>query len=188
RIDLINITPDTPSRSARFTDPQQAKHDPQWGWINFSGAYLVTPNDEFKRFVSGEKVSSWRQASEKKSMPLGKIKAKDGKLIIEGSKAQWTGIWFFRGHQFPKIAVQPGMKLKFTVKASGEGELLLGYYSYAEKSHLGYPLKSLQLGAEPKKLSVTLPVSGKTRFMFPVILVKGPGKAVIEDYLMEVLP
>ncbi|MDD5727449.1 MAG: hypothetical protein PHV59_02690 [Victivallales bacterium] len=191
KIELINITPDTPSRSARFTDPELAKTDPQWGWIYFSGAYVMFPNDEFKWLAGGEKVSGWQQCIDTPAKPLGKVVGKNGKLFIEGSTAEWTGIVFFRYHSLPKIATPQGIKLRITVKASGKGELLFGYWWYSGKG-LGYARghqeKEFKLSAEPKVFSLILSPREQEHFIIPVVFVKGLGQAVIEDYQLKVLP
>ncbi|MDD5728744.1 MAG: hypothetical protein PHV59_09280, partial [Victivallales bacterium] len=180
--------PDTPSRSERFPhDQEKAKIDSQWGWIMLSGAYIFTPNDGFKQFVSGEKDSGWVQSTWKLH-PLGKAVAKDGKLILEGSTAKYTGIWFFsKNHKNPKIAVQPGMKLKFTVKTFGKGELMLGYSAYSDKGYQGTPLKKFKLSEKLQEFSAVF-VNRRPRFVCPSIRVMGQGRAVIEDYRMEILP
>ncbi|MDD5727493.1 MAG: hypothetical protein PHV59_02915 [Victivallales bacterium] len=81
------------------------------------------------------------------------------------------------------------MKLKFTAKASGEGELLLGYASYTggPKGHLGSPLEAFKLCETPQEFTATMQPRGGVRFIFPLLMVKGKGRAVITDYRMELL-
>ncbi|MDD5727720.1 MAG: DUF4838 domain-containing protein [Victivallales bacterium] len=192
RIELLNTTPDLPSRSDKFKEDQEkGKRDPYWGWIMFSGADLMIPNDKFKQFVSGEEASGWQQITGKKAAPLGKVEVKNGKLRLTGTTAEWTGIIFkWRNHKTPKIAVTPGMKLRFTVRASGKGELLAGFFAYSaeEKGLLGWPLVKFKLNGKPEVYSGIIRIRGRINFIVPLLMVKGPGQAEIEEYKMEILP
>jgi hypothetical protein len=189
-IELANITPETRHGSAQIGSADALdSSSSQWGWIMFSGAYLMNPNGEFSKLLSGEKTDAWSQRKEKINLPLGEIKAENGKLVITGTQAAQTGIWFFRSHKYPKIAVQPGMRLKYTAKASGKGELLLGYSAYSEKNgHLGFRLETFKLDDDAKDFTATMLVSKNTCFFCPVIFVSGQDQAVVESYQIEIIP
>ncbi|MDD5727283.1 MAG: DUF4838 domain-containing protein [Victivallales bacterium] len=194
RIELSNITPDMPSHSARFTDPDKAKHDLQWGWMMFSGVYLMMPGDEFKRLVSGKKARGWRQNTIKRAKPLGIVEAKDGKLLLKGGQAEWTGILFafaYRKSSVPKLAIQPGQKIRITVKASGKGQLFAGYWSYLKDDRpYSDAHKEFKLEAKPKVFTeiLTLSSNKKIDYIVPTLQVKGQSQASVEDYRLEILP
>ena len=130
RVKITNITPDLPSRSARFTDPEAAKADSQWGWILISEMMLFDPSGEFEDLAAGKKDTAWRLHTGGLKAAPGKVTARNGKVTIRSGPAPYTRIACFRSHKFPKIVMPSGGAVRLTVTASGKGKLQLGVIAY----------------------------------------------------------
>ncbi len=203
RIEIANITPDTPSRSARFNDPKEAAEDPQWGWIAISEAYWLDPNNEFQKYIKGNFKTPWRFNDGNSSSPP-QTGIADGKAVItEGER----GPTYCFSHDFPKVALTPGAKVKISAKASGSGSLRLRMWNYRpykqpsnEKISLagfagdGVPLlprtdsELFTLSPEPKVFTCVLTPAKGTGLVLPhIITVKG-SRAEVTDFQMELIP
>ena len=130
KIVIENITKDFPSRSALFDDPKAAANDLQWGWIALSEAYWLDPNSEFTRYINGDFSTTWcYNDGNTRSAPSTGIQ--DGKAIITSNE----GPTYYYSHKIPKLAITPGDKVKFTVKASGSGNIRVGLWNYRPYRH-----------------------------------------------------
>ena len=80
---------------------------------------------EFRRYAAGEKPCAWRPMAKAPGRPVGKVTV-DGKAIsFRGEPTdRWTGIVFSPGPRKERPATTPGMKLRFTVRMTGKGQLL----------------------------------------------------------------
>ena len=209
RIALRNITPDLPSRSARFADPKRGAADTQWGWICFSEVYVLDPNGDFDRYKAGDAQQPWHLAWAGEKDPGGKVEAGGGKVVITGAPGDENGFaYFVRGHRKPKLAAQPGSKVKFAVTASGEGKLVMRLWNYLpqrgtakapEFSEYGYcgstrlvkPHSSsapMTLGAEPKTFRCELTVPSEGGLLIPRVALLGEGRAEVTDLRIEIVP
>jgi len=202
RIVIENTTKDFPSRSARFKDPKEAATDSQWGWIALSEAYWLDPNNEFTRYLNGDFTTPWcyNDGNTRSAPPTG---ITDGKAVITSNE----GPSFYIGHQYPKLAITPGDKVKLTVKASGTGNLRLYLWNYRpykdpdgkqilQNGYAGGGVNLLQaVKSEPFALSpetreftcVVTPVKG-TGLVIPSIALDGGIRAEITDFWMELVP
>ena len=207
-ITITNVTPDFPSRSARFAKASDGAGDSQWGWIMISEVYLHDPSGDFRDFANGKKGTFWVQTTASK--PLGKVTAENGKVKLAGSGSKFTGIAFSNSLVYPKPAMVRGETVRMTVKASGSGELLLGCYgyTYGRKNGAqvisvigydkkwnpdrwgwgGYIDKKFQLTGEKKEYTVDFSKIHNFRAITPLIAVTGRGKAVISDVKIEIIP
>ena len=210
KIVLRNITPDLPSRSARFNDDRGAS-DSQWGWIAISEAYILDPNGEFVRYASGDvkrgRIQPWHLAYEDtRDTRHGNVVPGDSKVVITGAKNELTGIAFFSNHKNPKIAVEPETRVRITIEASGEGILRCRLWSYSaypgklddpEIPEVGFegrtetiPLvdsPSFRLSDKVRRFSCVLKPNKGTGLIIPRIYLNGPGKATITGFRMELL-
>ena len=200
-IEIANITPDTPSRSARFTDPEKAAKDPQWGWIVISEAYWLDPNGQFDRFINGDNTSPWRFHN---GNVAEKGAAGDGRAVLTGGE---MGPAYLTNHRFPKVAINPGDRIKLTVKASGKGALRLGLWNYRPyrigpgaavpvagfaggRSNLLWlsESKRLKLDTTPRELSCVLVPPPETGLVVPRIYSDNGTTAEVTQFKMELLP
>ena len=201
-VEIANITPDTPSRSARFKDPKEAADDPQWGWIVLSEAYWLEPNDEFQRYIKGDfKTTIWsfHDGMSRSAPPEG---IENGKAVITGEK----GPAYHLNHSHPKLAVTPGGKIKITVKASGNGNLRIGLWNYrpyrmasndwiALSGYAGDGLNLLRgtnsepfaLTPEPKEFTCVLTPSNGTGLVIPRIFTDKESRAEVTDFRIELI-
>ena len=210
RIEFINITPDKPSRSARFPgDAVSGATDSQWGWITISEAYILDPNGDFRNYADGETARSvlWHFGNENTGgNKVGKASGGGGKVAINGAAGELTGIVAFRDHKKPKLAVCPGNKVRMTVEASGTGKLKMRLWNYraykglpkeAEFPEYGYAgsgraLKVVdsevfELGEKPRSFSCVLTPAPGAGVVIPRIFLDGPGKATVTKFEMELL-
>jgi len=162
------------------------------GWVGFSDVALLNPNGEFKTFLRGGKLNrtNWYQGQQKFHQPKGTVAVKDGKLQLEGKGAFRTGLAFFRLHRYPKIACRPWRQVKFSVTASGTGELVIGFWPYGEKGYLGKKVagttcKKFKLDSAPKTFECVVNIPAKAIRIVPEIAVSDKDKAVVEAFNME---
>ena len=201
-IDIANITPDSPSRSARFNDPKEAAEDPQWGWIALSEAYWLDPNNDFKKYINGNFISPWCFCDGWHNSPASTGIA-DGKAIItEGEK----GPAYATSHVFPRLAITPGSKVRVSAKASGSGTLRLGLWCYrpyknpskAKIAVAGYasdgvPLLpsgnsgKFPLSSETKEFSCVLTPPNGTGLIIPRVFTDKGSRAEVTDFQMELI-
>ena len=198
---IANATPNKPSRSVRFTDPEEAAKDQQWGWIVISEVYWLDPNGDFARFVRSEPKTIWCFTD---GNSRGASVVRDGRVMLPGGE---MGPAYYCGHLTPKLAITPGSRIKLTVKASGSGTLRLGLWNY--RPYRGGVGSEFSLGgfsgartrllprsvSEPCKLSgkskqfscVLTPTKG-TGLIIPRIFMDKGGKAEVTDFKMEIIP
>ena len=208
RVRITNITPDLPSRSARFSDPEAAKADSQWGWILISEMMLFDPSGDFDNFAAGRKDTAWRLSTEGLKAAPGKVSAGDGKVTIRSGEAPYTRIACFRNHKFPKIVMPQGGAVRFTVTASGRGKLRLGVIAYRgyrlderkmqiiDRSgytpgvnHYNDYLSPLyELSSEAKEYVFTARPSPVVSMFFPDIRLVGEGEVTVTGVKVEILP
>ena len=200
-IEIANITPDKPSRSTRFTDPEKAARDQQWGWIVISEAYWLDPNGQFEQFINGDSTSPWRFHN---GNVAEKGVAEGGRAVLTGGE---MGPAYLTNHRFPKVAVNPGDRIRLTVKASGKGSLRLGFWSYrpyrvgpgAAIPDVGFSggrsnmlwmsgSKRLKLDETPRELSCVLVPPKGTGLVVPRIYADNGTMAEVTEFKMELLP
>ena len=206
-ITVANVTPDNPSRSARFTDPAEAAKDHQWGWFMISELCLMDLDGDFARFAAGGDAELWKQQRNKENLPAGQVKCADGKVELAGSDAAWTGIVAFRAHPLRKVAVTPRGRVRMSFRAAGEGEVrarLLCYRDYSvgpekkpvidrrghrdQTDHFINRAQTVKLEASPKLFLLEFDLHPAIGFVVPELCVKGRGHATISEFRMEVLP
>ena len=210
RVEFLNITPDAPSRSARFPgDVASGATDSQWGWIAISEAYILDPNGDFRRFADGETARSvlWHFGNESTTgNKVGTAKGGSGKVEITGAAGEITGIVAFRDHKKPKLAVDPKTRIRMTVEAAGTGKLKLRLWNYraykglpkeAEFPEYGFTRsggalkvvdsKPFELGEKPQSFSCVLAPAPGAGVVIPRIYLDGPGKATVTKFKMELL-
>ena len=200
-IAIANTTPNTPARSARFTDPKLAAQDPQWGWILISEAYWLDPNDDFARFLKKTPDTVWCFTDgNQRATPV----VRDGRAVLPGGE---MGPAYYCGHLTPKLALTPGSRVKLTVRAAGKGTLRLGLWNYTP-----YPVgpgitlpsggfagvrtkllkrsvsKPFQLSAKPQSFGCVLTPPKETGMIIPRIFMDKNGEAEVTDFRMELLP
>ena len=201
---IANITPDTPSRSTRFTDPEEAAKDPQWGWIALSEAYWLDPNGQFPRYLKRDFDTPWGFTDGTQRSKLG-TGIRNGKAIItEGER----GPAYYYGHQVPKLAITPGSRVRITVKASGNGNLRMGLWSYlpyngpVDKPQLpksGYGSdrckllprsvsKPFPLSATPRTFSCVLTPPRQAGLIIPRVFADKGATAEVTECRIELLP
>ena len=206
-ITVSNVTPDTPSRSARFTKAGDGAGDPQWGWFMISELSLHDPSGDFKDLADGKSGTFWHQINQK---PLGKIKSGNGKVEFIGNpEAKHTGIVFSNSLIYPKPAKLATDSVRVRVKASGSGKLVLGCYGYTyarakNGSQIipvlgygkrwdrwgwgGYAGYLYDLSEEEKTYSMTFAKVGNSTAIAPLVAVQGGGRAVISEVEIEIVP
>ena len=207
-IRISDVTPDTPSRSARFTDPEAAKFDGQWGWIQISEIIVFDPSGDFAAFASGAKESRWRQSNDGLKAAPGKIVAGDGKVVFTAGKAPLLRLAFFRGHQFPKIPVPGGARVRVSAEASGTGKVqfrLNVYMAYKRDAaklqqidragytpggmhYYTYKSPEFDLASTPKTIAHTFTISPAVGMAHPEIVLSGPGTMTVTKVGFEILP
>ena len=205
-IRISNVTPDTPSRSARFTDPEEAKNDGQWGWIQISEMMVFDPSGDFAAFASGKKESRWHQDNGGLKTTPGKIVGSDGKIVFTSGAAPQLRLAFFRGHQFPKIAISGGTSVRVSIEASGKGKaqfLLNTYLPYARDAskrqrigRVGYSggthydtcrSPEFELASTSETISYDFNVPENAGLAFPEIVLSGPGNMTVTKFGFEIL-
>lgn len=204
---ISNITPDIPSRSTRFSKASDGAGDAQWGWVMISEVYLHDPSGDFQDFINDKKNAFWSPSLS--GTPKGIIKKSNGKVEFIGKGGKHTGVIFSSSQIYPKPAMRRGDIVRITVKASGNGELLIGCYgyNYGRKNGaqvipvLGYdkkwsPLrwgwggyieKKFPLTASEKQYSVDFSQIHNFRAIAPLIAVTGSGTSVITDVKVEII-
>ena len=201
---IANITPDTPSRSVRFTDPAEAAKDPQWGWIALSEVYWLDPNGDFVYYLKGNFNTPWGFTDGNRRSNLG-VGIHNGKAIItEGER----GPAYYCSHQSPKIAITPGSRVRLIVKASGSGNLRMGLWNYlAHDGAIGKPQfltsgysavgcnllprsasQPFPLSATPKTFSCILTPPKHTGLIVPRIFTDKGARAEVTEFRIELLP
>ena len=206
-VEVLNTTPDKPSRSERYTDPELAASDEQWGWISISEIVVLDPNGDFRRAAAGEPFNSahWRPVGA--PVAGGKITAKGGKVVFSSSAPGELHWQWSPGHmQKPFLAVTPRGKVRVTIKGSGSGQLramLQLYHPYRidkekktpifpERGHSNgshyYGAKSPVLTPTDGVYTHTFNISKVPGLALPGILWEGPGEFTVTDFKMEVLP
>ena len=202
-IEIANITPDEPSRSARFTDKKEAANDHQWGWIVLSEAYWLEPNDEFQRYINGDfKTTIWsfHNGTNRSAAPEG---IENGKAVLTVSG---KGPAYHLNHKHPKLAITPGTKVRITVKASGSGKLhaaLWNYLPYKKSSKEWIALagfagegvnilpasksEPFELSPEPKEFTCVLTPSKGTGLIIPRMFADKESRAEVTDFNMELI-
>ncbi|MBQ6352015.1 MAG: DUF4838 domain-containing protein, partial [Lentisphaeria bacterium] len=198
---IANTTPNKPSRSARFTDPEEAAQDPQWGWLVISEAYWLDPNGEFDRLLQRGTSEVWRFMDGNRSSVAV---VSNGKAMLPGGE---TGPAFYTSHKAPKVAITPGGRVRITVTAAGSGNLRLGLWNYlpyqgglgkiipiggfgGEHTNLRPRSASepFKLAAKPKSFSCVLTPPAGTGLVIPRVYTDKGGKAEVTEFRMEVLP
>ena len=102
---------------------------PSSGWMAISEVYAIDVSADFQDFAAGND-SLWRVFRENGS--VGTATGGDGKMILAApAGGTHTQAFFANRHDFPKIAVSPGGKVEFTVRASGQGKLRLAVIRYS---------------------------------------------------------
>ncbi len=197
---IANTTPDTPSRSARFTDAAQAAKDPQWGWIVLSEAYWLDPNGDFDRFAKGELNQTWCFYN---GNSMGNANVHDGQIELMDAE---MGPAFYYKHQQPKLAITPDGQVKLTVKASGNGTLRVGLWNYRPykgdngdvvslSGYCGSQTKLLprsespafQLTETPQTFTCILTPPKGTGLVIPRIYAENGAHATVTEFRMELL-
>ena len=181
---IDNVTPETPSRNAR---PGDATADLQWGWAAIHEMTLLDPNGEFRAFADGASGTRWRQLNEPDAQPMGSVTTGNGKVRINGSTAQYTGIIFCRDHKLQKPAGMPGKAILFEVTASGSGTFEVGFWAYDRRNvylKKADRFKRFKLSKTPRRFRVGLPLEGATAL--PIVRVRGKGSAVVTD--LKIVP
>ena len=199
---IANITPNRPPRSGRFTDPDEAAKDPQWGWIVISEACWIDPNHDFRLFLDGSDKTPWvfHDGNSRSSGVHG-----EGKAELNGGEVGPN--YLGAGHNCPKIAITPGARVKVTVTASGSGAVRMGLWDYrpykgtdgnffTPGGFCGGHTKLLprrstpafELSAAPKTFSYVLTPPAGTGQILPRIFSDKDTKAVVTDFRMELLP
>lgn len=210
RIEFLNITPDSPSRSERFPGDEAAgATDSQWGWIALSEAYILDPNGDFRRYADGEnsRLVMWHFGNEKTGgNPQGRAVPVNGRVEISGAKGEITGLVAFRDHKKPKIALAPGRKVRLTVEAAGTGKLRMRLWNYRAYKGLpkdaefpeygcagsGHNVKAttseaFELSEKPQSFSCVLTPNPGAGVVIPRFYLDGPGKAAVTKFRMELL-
>ena len=206
-IRISNVTPDTPSRSVRFTDPEEAKCDGQWGWIMVSEIIVLDPSGDFAAFAAGKKDARWRQNNTGLKAAPGKIAAGGGKVVFTSGKAPFLRLSFFRDHRLPKIPVVPGSRVRMTVTASGSGKAqfrLNAYKPYAfdkagnqvipragysgGQHYCTFRSPEFELAAAPKEFSYEFKPEAPIGIVFPNILLLGDGQMTVTAVKVELIP
>ena len=201
---IANITPDKPARSARFSDPEEAAKDPQWGWIALSEAYWLDPNSEFAHYLKGDFTTPWGFTDGNQRSNPG-VGISGGKAIItEGER----GPAYYCGHMYPKLAIEPGGRVRITVRASGSGNLRMGLWNYlAHNGKIGAPQYKqsgyssdgcnllprsvspvFKLTAAPNTFSCVLIPAKHTGLVVPRVFTDKGARAEITDVRIELLP
>ena len=197
---IANTTPDTPSRSARFTDAAQAAKDPQWGWIVLSEAYWLDPNGDFDRFAKGELNQTWCFYN---GNSMGNANVHNGQIELTDAE---MGPAFYYKHQQPKLAITPDGQVKLTVKASGNGTLRVGLWNYRPykgdngdvvslSGYCGSQTKLLprsespafQLTETPQTVTCILTPPKGTGLVIPRIYAENGAHATVTAFRMELL-
>jgi len=209
-IAISNVTPDTPSRSARFTDPEEAKSDSQWGWVQISELIVSDPVGSFEAFARGEKNSLWRQDNGGLKAAPGKITAGEGKvsftsgaaplLVLSGSRPVLKN---------PRIPVNPGATVRLTIEATGTGKAQLRLQTYPPyktdpktkaqridrsgyngcgNHYKTYRSPEFELSETPQTFTCDFKVWKAVGVVYPEIVLSGPGLMTVTKFRFEELP
>ena len=198
-IAISNVTPDTPSRSVRFSDPGEAAKDQQWGWIAVSEVYWLEVSRDFDRFVNGDQGTQWcfHSGDSRASADVG-----EGRARLSGGAH--GPAYLNLGHRTPKVAVTPGDRVEVAVTASGKGKLYLGMWSYmpyrkggfspagycGEKTKILRHSKSraFELAPEPQEFKYVFTPPKGTGFVIPRIYSEEGTRAEVTRFRMRLLP
>ena len=200
---VANTTPDLPSRSVRFTDPEQGKNDPQWGWIALSEMYYMDPNGDFDRFLKGATFPWHFSSTPKRGATKSRISG--GKLELVGGE---FGAVYFGSHNTPKLAALPGSQVKISVRASGKGNLRMGLWNYLPyRMSAGNQVMELggysgagtnllpwtdsrpfRLGDKAGEFVCELTVPANGGLFIPRVYAEDGGNATVTNFRMDILP
>lgn len=169
--------------------------------VYISEMTMIDPNGDFKRLASGHKNNYWKTDSKKDI-----VKAVDGKVKFISNSPKGSILSFFNGHQFPKIAVEPGTRVRLTVKASGNSSFrfsLNAYYSYQRDSkrkqkvyqigwmsgmyQRAYISPVYKLTQEEKTYTWEVNTNNFTGFIYPTITLMSNGELTASDFKIELL-
>ena len=174
---LLLLAPSLPAEEAAKTVPGLSAFD-------FSG--------EFRRFAAGEKACSWRPMTKAPGRPVGTVTVSGGAVIFRGAPTdRWTGIVFAPGAKQERPATTPGMKLRFTVRMTGKGELKASAWHYGSDGKYLNMQSVVPFAPVPGKegtFSAVIPMPSRSRFFDPALLVKGECDLTITDLTIEALP
>jgi len=204
-ITLTNVTPDTPSRSVRFTDPEEAKLDIQWGWIQISEMVVFDPVGDLAAFAAGAKGTRWRPDNWGLKGTPGTITGKDGKIFFSSGTTPRLRLSYFHNHFQPKITVPKGMRVRLTTVASGKGKaqlVLNTYQSYkrdtANRQQIGRTgftqggnlrgvLKSpeVELTSTPQTITHTFTLPRGAELVHPEIVLLGAGSMTVTKFSID---
>ena len=113
-VTVCNISPDLPSRSTRYANQEDGRHDPQWGWICLTEISLYDVASDFTAFANGEK-STWKIID-------GNVKREKGKVILTSSSGKMPVIASTPDAETPVFALNPGDKVRIEITVTGKDE------------------------------------------------------------------
>ena len=198
-IAISNVTPDTPARSERFSDPKEAAKDQQWGWIAVSEVYWLDVSRDFDRFVNGDLGTQWcfHSGDSRAAAAVG-----DGRALL--TAGAHGPAYLNLGHRHPKVAVTPGDRVELAVTASGQGRLRLGMWSYKPYRKDGFDpagycgektkilrhnrSRAFELATEPQEFKYVFTPPKGAGLVVPRIYTEGGTRATVTRFRMRLLP